>query len=131
MNINWVRTEIGHILSQDGMVETSLYDRAHTVSMDWENRFVQCFGKADRDTFRELVFALKYSTLAWKNLIGTDRGNIPADSRFQVIDPDTGIIYDRRFRTLNFIRNQAHMDLVNFAGKWDIRITVSDMDELE
>lgn len=131
MDINWVRTEIRYILSQSGIVETSLYDQAHTVSMDWENRFVQFFGKADRDTFRELVFALKYSTLAWKNLIGTDRSNIPADSRFQVIDPDTGIIYDRRFRTLNFIRNQAHMDLVNFAGKWAIKITVSDMDELE
>ena len=131
MDINWVRTEIRHILSQSGIVETSLYDHAHTVSMDWEKRFVQFFGKADRDTFRELVFALKYSTLARKNLIGTDRDNIQADSRFQVIDPDTGIIYDRRFRTLNFIRNQAHMDLVNFAGKWDIRITVPDMDELE
>lgn len=131
MDIKWVRTEIRYILSQSGIVDTSLYDRAHTVSMDWEKRFVQFFGKADRDTFREIVFALKYSTLAWKNLIGTDRDNIPADSRFQVIDPDNGIIYDRRFRTLNFIRNQAHMDLVNFAGKWDIKITVTDMDELE
>lgn len=132
--ISQVRKEIHNVFHSIGEVDTTYYQVALEVSLDWQKRFAYDATKVASEMFRDYVFALRYATLA----LLTVKGELKRTNYFTriedcAVDPDTGALYDWRIATLNRIRDEAHRDIVD----WDAhatqfpRITVDDMKTLE
>lgn len=129
--ISQVRSEIRDVFRSIGKVETTFYQVALEVSLDWQKRFAYGTTKQDSEMFRDYVFALRYATLAL--LVVKDdlkRTNYFTRMENCAVDPDTGALYDWRIATLNGIRGEAHRDIVEWDTRFT-RITVGDMRTLE
>ncbi len=62
--ISQVRKEIRDVFHSIGEVDTTYYQVALEVSLDWRKRFAYGTTKQDSEMFRDYVFALRYATLA-------------------------------------------------------------------
>lgn len=129
--ISQVRKEIHDVFHSIGEVNTTYYQVALEVSLDWQKRFAYGTTKQDSEMFRDYVFALRYATLA----LLTVKDDLKRTNYFTrmencAVDPDTGVLYDWRIATLNKIRDEAHRDIVEWNTRFT-RITVGDMQTLE
>jgi hypothetical protein len=129
--ISKVRSEIRDVFHSIKEVETSYYQQALDVSLDWGKRFATGLPKNDLVTFQDYVFALKYATLALK-AVKADLKKTNNITRMEncAVDPDTGTLRDWRIAVLNEIRFETHRDIVDWDSRYP-RITVADMSSLE
>ena len=130
--ISEIRTTIRKVFHSIETVETSYYQEALDVSLDWGKRFGAGLSKQDDENFRTSVFVLKYATLALKAVKEIlKQTNFAARIENCAVDPDTGALYDWRISTLNSIRFEAHRSIVDRTYTLTNKITVHDMSTLE
>lgn len=129
--ISQVRTEIRDVFHSIEKEETTFYQVAHKVSLEWQRRFAYDATPMDSDMFRDYVFALRYATLALL-AVKDDLKRTNYFTRMEncAVDPDTGALYDWRISALNSIRYEAHRDIVDWDARF-ARITMGDMKTLE
>lgn len=130
--ISQVRTEIRDVFHSIDKEETTSYQAAHEVSLEWQRQFAYDATPMDSgERFRDYVFALRYATLALLAVKDElKRTNYFTRIENCAVDPDTGLLHDWRISTLNSIRDEAHRGIVDWDARF-ARITMGDMKTLE
>lgn len=129
--ISQVRTEIRDVFRSIEKEETTYYQTAHEVSLEWQRRFAYDATKQDSELLRDYVFAFKYATLALLAVKDElKRTNYFTRMENCAVNPDTGALYDWRISTLNDILYEADRGIVDWDTRFT-RITMGDMKTLE
>lgn len=121
-----MRKTVAEFLKGTGIWHTPIYSETNDIAFKWSSMFA---GKLDEETvtkMRHAAHQMAYAVRARKAISKKIEGK-PFDPAFACVDTITGMIYDRRYRMLEFYVKDAYETLDEIQRDKHVYIQLNDL----
>ena len=124
-----MRKTVAEFLGGTGIETNAIYSETHDIAVKWSSTFSDRLDKETLTQLRHAAHQMAYAVRARKEISKKVEGK-PFDPAFACVDTITGMIYDRRFRMLDFYVRDAYATLDEIQRVKHVYIQMHDLQTL-
>ena len=124
-----MRKTVAEFLEGTGIEKNDIYVETHDIAVKWTHTFADRLDKETLDKMRHAAHQMAYAVRARKEISKKIEGK-PFDPAFACVDTITGMIYDRRYRMLEFYVKDAYATLDEIQRAKHVYIQMHDLQAL-
>jgi hypothetical protein len=124
-----MRKTVAEFLEGTGIEKAPIYAETSEIAFKWSRMFADKLDKETVTNLRHAAHQMAYAVRARKEISKKVEGK-PFDPAFACVDTITGMIYDRRFRMLDFYVKDAYATLDEIQRVKHVYIQMHDLQAL-
>lgn len=124
-----MRKTVAEFLEGTGIEKNPIYSETSDIAFKWSHKFADRLDEETVTRMRQAAHQMAYAVRARKEISKMVEGK-PFNPAFACVDTITGMIYDRRFRMLEYYVKDAYETLDEIQREKHVYIQLNDLQAL-